>query len=84
MIDLDRLTRWLLFTATMCAGLIAGWLVYENHTLITANSSLVEMLDEQLSIAEERIAVLEGVQSDVMTALTRGSVAADSILRDKK
>ena len=85
MIDLDLWKiRIALLVALWCA-IVAGGLAYQNYTLTDANLALVRMLDEQLSEAEARIGLLERVQSDVMAAvLTSGSVAADSVLRDKK
>ena len=82
MIDLNTLTRWLMFIVMLAALSIAGWVQYENHTLIATNSELARWVTEKIEVLEHELSVLRRSDAEVMQALrTSGSRVADSLLR---
>ena len=79
---LARTIRNIALAWCVLAMLYAFMTERKNVMLTRANLTLVRLLDEELAVAQTRIDVLEQVQSDVTEALrTRGSMAADSVLR---
>ncbi len=85
MISLEAVLRWLLIAASALALAYAGWVSYENHTLIATNATLARWVTEKMEALEHEISILRKSESEVMQALrTSGSRVADSLLQRGK
>ena len=85
MIDVDALIRRLTLLVAVCCAVAAGWMLYENHTLIRTNAELAHYITTQLDSLEADVRALRVSSVGLREALRGGRlVAADSILRADK
>ena len=80
MIHLDTLIRWVMTVAILASLTLAGWLAYENHTLIHTNAELARYVTGRLDSLDAELGRISGI--DVSEALRVGGlVAVEALLR---
>ena len=80
MIHIDTLIRWFMTVMIVASLTLAGWLAYENHTLIRTNATLAHYVTTKLDSMDAELGRISGI--DVSGALrVGGSRAVDSLLR---
>ena len=85
MIDVSAWVRRLMFAITVAALTLAGWTLYENHTLISTNAELAHYITTKLDSLEADVRALRASSVGLREALRGGRlVVADSILRADK